>query len=98
MRHLPPLAARGCRRDQRRRGGRRDAARSVRPDELLLILGSQRSYPCVLTNLTITEQKFTPALVPVRAEADLKLNVLETFQLGRPAAGRCAASDRSATP
>jgi hypothetical protein len=58
------------------RRGRRDAARSVRPDELLVILG-RRTYPAVLTSLTITEQRFTPALVPIRAEVDLKLNVLE---------------------
>lgn len=52
------------------------AAQPVRPDELLLVLGG-RAFPVVLTNLTITEQKFLPTLVPLRAEADLRLTVLE---------------------
>jgi hypothetical protein len=76
---LPQLAALeiiSVGKDVKDRRGRRDAARSVRPDELLLVLGDRR-YPAVLTSLTITEQKFTPDLVPIRAEADLKMNVLE---------------------
>ncbi|GAA3389413.1 CIS tube protein [Cryptosporangium minutisporangium] len=56
---------------------RREAVQPVRPDELLLILGQRRLFPVVLTNLTITEQKFLPTLVPLRAEADLKFTVLE---------------------
>lgn len=52
-------------------------AQAVRPDELLLVLGSARAFPVVITNVTITEQKFTPELVPVRAEVDLRLTVLE---------------------
>jgi Contractile injection system tube protein len=55
----------------------REAVQPIRPDELLLILGSARMFPVVLTSLTITEQKFLPTLVPLRAEVDLKLNVLE---------------------
>ncbi|MFE9692384.1 hypothetical protein [Micromonospora sp. NPDC005806] len=54
--------------------------RPVRPDELLLELGQARWFPCVLTDLTITEQKFSPALVPIRARADLKLTVLEPVE------------------
>ena len=54
-----------------------EAIQPVRPDELLLVLGKQRLFPCVLTNLTITEQKFLPSFVPLRAEVDLKFNVLE---------------------
>ncbi|SFK01477.1 hypothetical protein [Cellulomonas sp. KH9] len=54
--------------------------RPVRPDELLLELGSSRAFPCVLTELSITEQKFTAGLVPVRAEAELKLTVLEPVE------------------
>jgi hypothetical protein len=54
--------------------------RAVRPDELLLQLGEQRWYPVVLTSLTITEQKYTPALVPIRAQVELKLNVLEPME------------------
>ncbi len=59
-----------------RQRSRRDSANPIRPDELLLILG-KRVFPAVMTTLTITEQKFNPALVPIRAEADIKLNVLE---------------------
>jgi hypothetical protein len=55
----------------------RQRAQPVRPDELLLVLGSSRTFPVVITNLTITEQKHTPQLVPVRAEVDLRLTVLE---------------------
>lgn len=54
-----------------------EAIQPVRPDELLLVLGRQRMFPVVLTNITITEQKFLPSLVPLRAEVDLKFNVLE---------------------
>ncbi|HZI98163.1 MAG TPA: hypothetical protein VFD41_11640, partial [Actinomycetales bacterium] len=54
--------------------------RPVKPDELLLQLGSVRWFPCVLTELSITEQRFTPELVPVRAEVDLKLTVLEPVE------------------
>ena len=52
-------------------------AQAVRPDEMLLVLGG-RAYPVVITSLTIIEQKFLPTLVPVRAEVDLRLNVLES--------------------
>lgn len=54
--------------------------RPLRPDELLLQLGSARWFPCVLTELSITEQRFTPELVPVRAEADVKLTVLDPVE------------------
>lgn len=54
--------------------------RPVRPDELLLELGQSRWFPCVLTDLTITEQKFSPTLVPLRARADIKLTVLEPVE------------------
>jgi hypothetical protein len=63
---------------QGRRG--RDAARPVRPDQLLLVLGTERFFPVVITSLTITEQKFGPNLVPIRAEVDLKMNVLEATE------------------
>ncbi len=55
----------------------REEVQPIRPDELLLILGTARLFPVVLTSLTITEQKFLPTLVPLRAEVDLKFNVLE---------------------
>ncbi len=52
----------------------------IRPDELLLVLGTARKFPCVLTSLSITENRFTPQLVPTRAECDLKLKVLEPYE------------------
>jgi hypothetical protein len=54
-----------------------ESARPVKPDELLLVLGNERMFPVVMTSLTITEKKFNPALIPIRAEADIKMNVLE---------------------
>lgn len=57
-----------------------ERTRPVRPHELLLVLGAKRVFPVVLTNLTITEQRFSPALVPLRAECDVKLRVLEPFE------------------
>lgn len=55
----------------------RESVQPIRPDELLLILGRRRLFPVVLTSLTITESKFLPTLVPLRADADLKFTVLE---------------------
>jgi len=52
-------------------------AQPVRSDEMLLVLG-ERAFPVVITSLTITEQKFLPTLVPIRAEVDLRLTVLES--------------------
>ena len=45
----------------RRSSKTKEVIQPVRPDELLLVLGSPRIFPVVLTNLTITEQKFLPA-------------------------------------
>lgn len=55
----------------------REKVQPIRPDELLLVLGAERIFPVVLTGLSITEQKFLPTLVPLRAEVELKFNVLE---------------------
>lgn len=52
-------------------------AQAVKPDEMLLVIGG-RAFPVVITSLTIIEQKFLPTLVPVRAEVDLRLTVLES--------------------
>lgn len=65
---------------RRRNRSNRESARPIRPDELLLVLGRERLFPVVMTNLTITEQKFNPALVPIRAEVDIKMNVLEPVE------------------
>lgn len=56
---------------------RTQSVRAVRPDELLLVLGGTRTFPVVITSLTITEQRFLPDLTPIRAEVDLRFNVLE---------------------
>ncbi len=70
-------------RDNAKKGrGKRDknAPRPIKPDELLLVLGVKRIYPVVITSLSITEQKFSPTLIPIRAEADIKMNVLEPIE------------------
>ena len=58
----------------------KEVVQPIRPDELLLVLGSARIFPVVLTSLTITETKFLPSLVPLRAEVELKLTVLEPIE------------------
>jgi hypothetical protein len=55
----------------------RETVQPIRPDELLLVLGLNRVFPVVLTSLSITEQKFLPSLVPLRAQAELRFTVLE---------------------
>lgn len=50
------------------------------PSELLLVLGP-RTFPVVLTSLTINEQRFNPALEPMHAECDCKFRVLETQEV-----------------
>ena len=62
---------------EQERGSTFEAIQPVRPDELLLILGRARIFPVVITNISIVEQKFLPTLIPLRAEVDLKFNVLE---------------------
>ncbi|MES2639549.1 MAG: hypothetical protein V4850_08685 [Myxococcota bacterium] len=49
------------------------------PTELLLVLGLRR-FPVILTQMTITEKRFDPALVPIRAEIDLAMRVLEPLE------------------
>jgi hypothetical protein len=49
---------------------------SLTPTEALLVLGP-RTFPGVITQMTITEQRFSTDLVPVRAEIDLRFRVLE---------------------
>jgi hypothetical protein len=77
--HLAALALIPMGKSSDPRGSRRDSIRPVRPDQLLLVLG-ERYYPVVITSLTITEKKFTPRLAPIRAEVDLKMNVLEATE------------------
>jgi hypothetical protein len=50
---------------------------SLNPTLGILVLGP-RSFPGVLTQVNIVEQRFSPSLVPIRAEVDLRFRVLET--------------------
>lgn len=57
---------------------------SVIPKHLLLVLG-KRVFPVIITNMTITEKRFDPSLVPVRAEVDLQMQVMESTEVtGQP--------------
>ncbi|MBN8232846.1 hypothetical protein JYK02_35550 [Corallococcus macrosporus] len=49
---------------------------SLNPTELLLMLGP-RTFPVVITGMTIVEQRFDPDLYPLRAEVDLRMRILE---------------------
>lgn len=83
---LPELAflesaSMGKMQERRPSGGQGSSARTVRPDEMLLVLGASRAFPVVMTGLTIVEQKFAPDLTPIRAEIDLRFNVLEPIDV-----------------
>ncbi|MBZ0238899.1 MAG: hypothetical protein K8M05_41695 [Deltaproteobacteria bacterium] len=49
---------------------------ALNPTEVLLVLGD-RQFPAVVTSVNIVEQRFAPNLVPIRAEVELRLRVLE---------------------
>lgn len=49
---------------------------SIEPTEALLVLGP-RTFPGVITQMNIVEQRFNNELVPVRAEIDLRFRILE---------------------
>lgn len=49
---------------------------SLNPSEVLFVLGPRR-FPAVITSLSIVEQRFNAELVPVRAEVEVRLRVLE---------------------
>ncbi|MFV0523631.1 MAG: hypothetical protein ACK5RL_03950 [Acidimicrobiales bacterium] len=63
---------------QNQGGGTR--VRPIRPDELLLQLGDSRWFPCVMTELRVTEQRHNPGLVPIRVECAITLPVLEPVE------------------
>jgi len=76
------------------KGGRaskakKEAAEAVKlnalhPKELLLVLG-ERYFPVIVTSLTITEKRFSPTLVPLRAEVDLQMQIIEATEVvGNP--------------
>lgn len=57
----------------------------IHPKELLLVLGP-RYFPVIITQMTISEKRFNYALVPIRAEIDLQMQVLEATEVdGDPA-------------
>jgi len=49
---------------------------ALEPTEAILVLGP-RSFPGVITQMNIVEQRFSPSLVPIRAEIDIRFRVLE---------------------
>jgi hypothetical protein len=49
---------------------------SLAPTEALLVLGP-RMFPGVITQMNIVEQRFTPDLVPIRAEVDIRFRIFE---------------------
>jgi hypothetical protein len=49
---------------------------TLAPTEAILVLGP-RKFPGVITQMNIVEQRFTPELVPIRAEVDVRFRVLE---------------------
>jgi hypothetical protein len=53
----------------------------------LLVWGPKRVVPVRLTDFSITEQAFDPALNPILAEVDLSLRVLNYNDLGFLSAG-----------
>lgn len=58
---------------------------AIHPKELLLVLG-ERYFPVIVTQMTITEKRFSPDLVPLRAEVDMQMQILEATEVvGNPA-------------
>lgn len=52
----------------------------IYPSECLLVLGSRR-FPVVVTALTITEKRFSSRLIPIRAEVDVTMRILESGEI-----------------
>lgn len=50
------------------------------PKEVLLLLGA-RTFPVIVTSMNITEKRFSPDLVPLRAEVDLQMQILEATEV-----------------
>jgi Contractile injection system tube protein len=49
---------------------------TLAPTEAILVLGP-RKFPGVITQMNIVEHRYTPELVPIRAEVDIRFRVLE---------------------
>lgn len=65
--------------EEEKKTGGGEKLESLPPSELLLVLGP-RKFPVVITAMNIVEQRFTPKLVPIRAEIDLRFRVLEVSE------------------
>jgi hypothetical protein len=65
--------------EEAKKTGGGEKLESLPPSELLLVLGP-RKFPVVITAVNIVEQRFTPQLVPIRAEVDLRFRVLEVSE------------------
>src|SRR5262249_16762924 len=62
-----------------------DKLNTIHPKELLLVMGT-RYFPVIITSMTISEKRFSPQLVPMRAEVDIQMQVLEATEVaGDPA-------------
>lgn len=53
---------------------------ALAPKEVLLVLGA-RYFPVIVTSMNITEKRFSPDLVPLRAEVDLQMQILEATEV-----------------
>lgn len=53
---------------------------ALAPKEVLLVLGA-RSFPVIVTSMNIVEKRFSPDLVPLRAEVDLQMQILEATEV-----------------
>jgi hypothetical protein len=62
--------------DDQKKDKKADKLNVIRPKELILVLGP-RYFPVIVTSMTINEKRFNPAFVPVRAEVDLQMQVME---------------------
>ncbi len=65
--------------EEKKKDDKGDKLNAVRPKELLLVLGP-RYFPVIVTSLTITEKRFSHELVPVRAEVDMQMQVMEATE------------------
>lgn len=65
--------------EEKSKGKKGDKLNVIRPKELLLVLGP-RYFPVIITSMTITEKRFSPELIPLRAEVDLQMQVLEATE------------------
>jgi Contractile injection system tube protein len=66
--------------DDKKKKDPKNELNSVHPKELILVLG-KRYFPVIITQMTITEKRFSNKLAPIRAEVDLQMQVLEATEV-----------------